>query len=72
MLLSAIYSNDQINGHEMGWTCGTYGVYRRVCRVLVGKVKVRDHLADSGVDGKIASNCNINNSNGRVESGAVG
>jgi hypothetical protein len=32
---------------------GSVGEGRGVCRVLVGNLRKRDHLEDSGVDGRI-------------------
>jgi hypothetical protein len=37
----------------MGRTCSTYGRRRGAYRVLVGKPVGRNHLKDSGVDGRI-------------------
>jgi hypothetical protein len=47
-------SVDQIYKNEMGGECGTYGGEERyIQRLGVGKLRVRDHLEDPGVDGKI-------------------
>jgi len=38
----------------MGGACSAYGGERRgVFRVLVGKLRARDHLGDPGLDGRI-------------------
>jgi hypothetical protein len=37
----------------VGGVCSTYGEKRGVHTVLVGNLRERDHLEDSGVDGKI-------------------
>jgi len=37
----------------MGGSCSAYGERIGVHRVLVGKLRERDHLGDPGVDGRI-------------------
>jgi hypothetical protein len=37
----------------MGGACGTYGSRRGLYRVLVGKLRERDHLEDPDIDGRI-------------------
>ena len=39
--------------NEMGWTCSAYEERRGVYTVLLGNMKERDHLGDTGVDGRI-------------------
>jgi hypothetical protein len=53
VLLTKCYSGDQIKNNELDGASGTYGDRRGACRVLVGNVRVRDHLEDPGVDGRI-------------------
>jgi hypothetical protein len=37
----------------MGGACSAYAGEERLYRVLVGKLRERDHLGDPGVDGRI-------------------
>jgi hypothetical protein len=37
----------------MGGACSTYGEKRGAHRILVGDLRVGDHLGDPGVDGRI-------------------
>jgi hypothetical protein len=46
-------SGDIIKKNEMGWTCSTFGERRGIYRVLVGNLRERDHMEDTGKDGKI-------------------
>jgi len=52
LMITKYHSDDQIEKHQMGGACSTYGERRGVYRVLVGKPD-RDHLEDPGVDGRI-------------------
>jgi hypothetical protein len=54
LLFIECYSVDQIDKNEMGGECGTYGGEERcIQRFGVRKLRVRDHLENPGVDGKI-------------------
>jgi len=44
---------DHIEKNEAGGTCSSYGERRVVYRILVRKLKGRDHLEDPGLDGRI-------------------
>jgi len=48
-----ICSGDQIEKNEMGGACSTYGDRRVMYSVWWGNLRERDHLEDSGVDGRI-------------------
>jgi hypothetical protein len=52
LMITKYHSGDQIEKHEMGGACSTYGERRDVYRVLVRKPS-RDHLEDRGIDGRI-------------------
>jgi len=52
LIITKYLSGDQIEKHEMGGACSTFGERRGVYRVLVGKPN-RDNLEDPGVDGSI-------------------
>ena len=53
VLLTQHCSGDKIEKNEMSGACSAYGERRGVYRVLVGNLRVRDHLEDPGVDGRI-------------------
>jgi hypothetical protein len=46
-------SVDEIEKNEMGAECSTYGEKRDIYRVLIRKLRERDHLGDPGIDGRI-------------------
>jgi len=48
-----IFSVDQIEKNQMGGACSTYGDRRVIYGVWRGNLRERDHLGDSGVDGRI-------------------
>ena len=51
---ATIYLGDKIENNEMGGTCSAYGgEERRIQGFGGGNMKGRDHLGDSGVDGRI-------------------
>jgi hypothetical protein len=41
----------------MGGACSEYGERKDVYRVLVEKLKERNHLGDPGIDGRIITRC---------------
>ena len=47
------FSGDQIQKKEMGGTCSTYGGEERCIQGFVGENCGRNHLVDTGVDGRI-------------------
>jgi hypothetical protein len=54
VLFTKYCSVDQIEKNEMGGECGTYGGEERYVQCFGGrKLRERDHLEDSGVDGRI-------------------
>jgi hypothetical protein len=48
-----VFLGDKIEKNEMGGACSTCGEGRGMYSVLVGDLKERDHLGDTGVDGRI-------------------
>jgi hypothetical protein len=51
----------------MGEKCSTYGERRGAYRVLVRNLMERDHLKDSGVDGRIILRCFFRKWNGGTD-----
>jgi hypothetical protein len=47
------YWGDQIRRKEMGWSCYTYGGEEKCIQGFGGgKLRGRDHLKDTGIDGR--------------------
>jgi hypothetical protein len=46
-------SGDKIEKNEMGGTCSTYGGGKAYKGFRWGNLRVRDHLGDRGLDGRI-------------------
>jgi hypothetical protein len=54
VLLAQYFSGDKIEKNEMGGACNTYvGDERRIQDFGGGNLRERDHLEDSGADGRI-------------------
>jgi hypothetical protein len=54
IILSKYCSGDQIEKSEMGGECNTYGGEERCIQGFGGEnLRERDHLEDTGIDGRI-------------------